>query len=598
MRIISIYILVFCLFSGTLSAQKHYFVRASGVASYSGASWAFGCKDLQKIVNKALAGDTVFVSAGEYKGGFTMKEGVTVLGGYTANTASPYERIYPGVATVAQQSILNGTGTQRVLNQPANYLLPTTWEGFVIQNGKTLPEEFGIGSIVYAQDESKDMVGIVYRYDKTTGDGMMLSMDEIQTQWGGYQKEIPAIDCIADPAMLQEDNDGAANTASIIEELGETNLDFTSPAYPVNGNYAAKWCDDLNVGSYSNWYLPAASDYHEIYQIKARLANKLSLQQAYWTSNQVGDLLAWAYYVDVDYKHKILKYKPVSTRAIHPFHSTGEPDDMNYAGAGVFLCKNGILQNCILRNNESATFGGGVFAAKGASVVGCLLYGNQALKEGSGIFAGANNADTTIILNNTITNNTGTTGAGLTTNSSSVKVVNTIVWGNTPANLTGTAQVNASWTEDPLFVDVPRANYLLQDASPCLLAGDIVPVLQRKASFNKDLKGFTRTVLQQGKWLVDIGAFQQGESDNPNSLAKMSDTTINVFPNPVKRGETIRIATTDDKAELRLWSLSGSLLSSSGFAGTITLAAPQVAGLYLLGVSISGKTTVTKLQVY
>ena len=71
--------------SAVVRGQNVYYVKpggSAGTAAASATSWATACADLQAVIGVANLNDTVFVAAGVYKGGFIMKEGVQVYGGF------------------------------------------------------------------------------------------------------------------------------------------------------------------------------------------------------------------------------------------------------------------------------------------------------------------------------------------------------------------------------------------------------------------------------------------------------------------------------------------------------------------------------------
>lgn len=75
-------------------------------------------------------GTTIWMAAGTYKESeYTIPTGVIVIGGFPANATSIIQRIYPGVATPAQLSILDGNYTHRVAT------VHGTLDGFVITKG-------------------------------------------------------------------------------------------------------------------------------------------------------------------------------------------------------------------------------------------------------------------------------------------------------------------------------------------------------------------------------------------------------------------------------------------------------------------------------
>src|SRR5690554_6896434 len=86
--------------------SKNYYVKMDGQPTLTGTTWGWASNDLQAVIDKALPGDVVHVAAGTYYGGFVMKEGVSVRGGYTANSSNPDERYE--MSESSHYSILDG----------------------------------------------------------------------------------------------------------------------------------------------------------------------------------------------------------------------------------------------------------------------------------------------------------------------------------------------------------------------------------------------------------------------------------------------------------------------------------------------------------
>ncbi|MDR0866621.1 MAG: T9SS type A sorting domain-containing protein [Candidatus Symbiothrix sp.] len=380
--------ILFLVLTLSCFAQKKYYVKPDGIPGLSGNSWSWATNDLREAVEKAVAGDIVYVAAGTYYGGFVMKEGVTVMGGYTANRDNPTERNNVMDTTdPAKQSILDGKGEQRVLTQYAPFTVPTTWEGFVIQNGNP-SVEFKIGNVIYSTTGDAKIAGILYKYDSATGAGMMFSVEESGKQWGGYEEAISGLPVDGTKESAGTDLAGLAHSETILSVLGDHSPDFSQEDYPLNGNYAAYWCDTLTTGGYTDWYLPSAGELQEVYDagVKAQLKNLgKNVTEGYWTSSHAGNALAWAYYFNSGYLHPALKYVRHTAGAIHPFTTPEQPDGIYFAGGGVFLSGNGILENCIVKNNTSTSRGGGVYVGRGGNLVNCLVEGNEA-PEGKEIY--------------------------------------------------------------------------------------------------------------------------------------------------------------------------------------------------------------------
>ena len=83
-------------------------------------------QDLQKALDLAVKGDTLFVQAGTFTGNFIMRNGVNVSGGWNEDFTeqTPYG------------TILDGDAKDRVLTQKEDFDVLTVWDNVTIQNGK------------------------------------------------------------------------------------------------------------------------------------------------------------------------------------------------------------------------------------------------------------------------------------------------------------------------------------------------------------------------------------------------------------------------------------------------------------------------------
>jgi hypothetical protein len=381
-----IYFICF-VFNFSLAAQKNYYVKQGGTQS-GGSSWRVPSGDLQVTIDKAAAGDNIYVAVGTYYGGFIMKEGVQVKGGYTANINNPTERYSLTETDPAKQSILDGGGIQRVLTQYAPFSKPTIWEGFVVQNGFT-SFEFKKGDVIYSSSGDKEAIGILYKYDSASGQGMMFGIKEIQKQWGGYGTELTELSTSADQESVRNDNSGFVNSGIILRALGDQSIDFSTEDYSLNGNYAAYWCDTITTGGYTGWYLPSGSDLQEVYDANINTIMRnwgKALDYGYWTGSQVENTLAWTYYFGDGNFHPSLKYVSHTVSAVCPFTASGQlPDSTSTFGGGVLLRGNGILKDCIVTNNQSPSKGGGVYVGVNGKLDNCTVNGNDA-PEGKEIY--------------------------------------------------------------------------------------------------------------------------------------------------------------------------------------------------------------------
>jgi len=130
------FLILSVVFWSLAATATNYYVKATGGNdSSSGEKWSEAFASIEKALLTAGSSDVIYVAAGVYTGNYEMKEGVTVLGGYPADASdgtTDANRVYPGKAAVAQQTILRPI-TGRALTQAAVFTESTLWEGFVIE---------------------------------------------------------------------------------------------------------------------------------------------------------------------------------------------------------------------------------------------------------------------------------------------------------------------------------------------------------------------------------------------------------------------------------------------------------------------------------
>lgn len=117
----------------TWASARRIYVSASAADFGEGSSWQTAMNDLTSALMSSQKGDTIWVAKGIYEGGFIMKEGVTVIGGFQEGENDLSQRTLPRFST--EQSILSGAGKYRVIEQTIDFQTPTKWDGFVITGG-------------------------------------------------------------------------------------------------------------------------------------------------------------------------------------------------------------------------------------------------------------------------------------------------------------------------------------------------------------------------------------------------------------------------------------------------------------------------------
>ena len=82
---------------------------------------------------------------------------------------------------------------------------------------------------------------------------------------------------------------GQANTTAIVNTQGI-------------GSYAAQLCNDLTVGSYSDWYLPSKDELNKLFLNRLAIGGFAALY-SYWSSSEYDAFFAWSqsFYNGVQY---------------------------------------------------------------------------------------------------------------------------------------------------------------------------------------------------------------------------------------------------------------------------------------------------------
>ncbi|MCH8880356.1 MAG: exo-alpha-sialidase [Planctomycetes bacterium] len=198
----------------------------------------------------------------------------------------------------------------------------------------------------------------------------------------------------------------------------------------------------------------------------------------------------------------------------------------------------------------SSTFGlGGGVVNSSFSVlllVNCSFEGNTAFLAGGGIFSRGNLGQTTVI-NCTLTGNSAESGGGIRGSglSNVLTVANSILWGNTPDQLSASnglatlsySDIQGGWSgegsnnidADPLFTSDASGELRPGPGSPCIDAGDSTAV---PPEITTDLLGHPRMADDPATEdtgfdkppIVDMGAYEYGSADcNNNGLPDAED---------------------------------------------------------------------------
>jgi parallel beta-helix repeat protein len=310
-----------------------------------------------------------------------------------------------------------------------------------------------------------------------------------------------------------------------------------------------------------------------------------------------------------------------------------------YTGGAAIAIGSGsplVENNTICYNNAEGGHGGGifVFGASNSTIRNNLIYKNQAFGGGAIAYFMA----TPLLMNNTITENSGTNHGGAScVIACTPKIVNTIIYGNSSpigeqfhfqsgaqasfynCNIEGgksafareftsggsfSGKYENTIDSDPLFSDTTEDNFHLTDESPCISTGaDSVMIGSTwYVAPDSDFDGNFRP--NPANTTPDMGALENptGYYNPPaalNEKAQYDENGVQLFqnyPNPFNSNSTIRFALpVQSDISLKLFNMTGRLVAilANGLAGpgehTVSLNAKGLAeGTYFYQLSREG----------
>ena len=118
------------------------YVKTTGDDSNDGLSWNHAKRTITAALNATTTSTKeIWVAAGTYVERVTMREGINVYGGFSAegNPKNELDGVNRDISNTLNdfKTTIDGNRGGRVLNQPGTfYNTETTWEGFIIQNGR------------------------------------------------------------------------------------------------------------------------------------------------------------------------------------------------------------------------------------------------------------------------------------------------------------------------------------------------------------------------------------------------------------------------------------------------------------------------------
>ena len=178
-----------------------------------------------------------------------------------------------------------------------NDVYVVTKDGELVDKSTAAADALGVALITANQriliekngEANTDIIKAAYEADAATNTGYKYFY------WGSYGTDVNDIVNCSDATVAKADFNGKANTAAIIA-TPDTDDKTT---YANMGTYCTKF-NEMS-GTYSDWYVPAAGQLHEIYtnvtDINAALekigGTKLDTSGSYWSSSGKSANLAW-----------------------------------------------------------------------------------------------------------------------------------------------------------------------------------------------------------------------------------------------------------------------------------------------------------------
>ncbi len=235
-------------------------------------------------------------------------------GNAVGNTScSSTDPSYPCFQVTVDQTAASNGWVQLMLNNNVGTRWVFTKTGLVSTNAGGIPnsQQLGVGEVVFASyTPSKLTLGQSYQggkiayIDKTGKHGLIAApYDQAPAYPNGIQWYNGS--WITTGATGTAIGTGQANTAAIVKAQGA-------------GSYAAKLCDDLVLGGYSDWYLPSKDELNQLYLNRTVVGG--FADSIYWSSSENDTIYTWFQGFGSDSaNYDYNKYLPFAVRAVRAF---------------------------------------------------------------------------------------------------------------------------------------------------------------------------------------------------------------------------------------------------------------------------------------
>jgi len=501
------------------------YVDAGAKSPYDGASWSTAFNDLQDALNVAQSGSEIWVAAGIYEpdrgtgareASFQLKNGVSILGGFSGTETRRYQRDATRNETILSGDLRSNDGPGSSNNDENSYHVvdgsrvndTAVLDGFTITAGNAngpLPADGDFGSYdrgggVHINRGGPTLINCIVRGNSSEyggggmycvhGSGLNLAdckfTDNAAQRGGGLCVRATAIPVALTGCVFSRNNASDADGGAILSHGGQLKL------------------------------------------IGCTISDNTAEKAGGGIQNEIGNMMV------------------ILSRFV---------DNMSGGGGGgvsnVFKSEL-MLTNCSFIGNSTASHGGAIDnMTSRAMLTNCIFAGNSAAKGGGAI--SNYDAGHLELANCTLTRNRANRAGGVSNNSmdtlpvGTARMDNSILWGNGDVGDSveaaqiqgGTIVANhcsvqgwmgglggiGNFDMDPLFVDFDGPdneigteddNLHLKPSSPCINAGDNNAVgvdasdLDADGNANEpvpfDFEGNTRIL----NGVVDIGAFESG----------------------------------------------------------------------------------------
>jgi len=554
-------LLLFCFLPIATQAQTTRYVKPAATGTGDGSSWANASGSIQNTINASASGDQVWIAAGTYLfwATLTMKDGVQVYGGFAGmetDTAQRQRSDLDGNGTIeawefTNATILDGQNVTQVLNQAADFIVETVWDGLTITGGRKTYLCKGGGAFIQVNGK---LVNCIINgnslYDSS-------SINSVSASGGGIYNDGGAIthclisgnSAIATSSYYSAfsagggvyNNQGIISNCTVSGNLagggsyggGIFNASGTINNCKISENSAGGRGGGIyNSGGIINNCTVSGNVAFGGTSYGGGVYNSLGIiNNCTVSGNSAGGTNANTISYGGGIYNAVGRINncTVSGNSVSGSHTYAH----SYSSGGGIYCTditNSIVSDCtvetnnVIQNGVIGSDGGGIYRG---TVSRCIVQWNNAGR-GGGLYE--SNAKNCLIVNNTgggayngtytnctfVENTTGLTGTG--------GAINCIFWKNTEAQTTtgnvtysaiqggypGTGNITLSNDNEnggAMFVNPAVGNFQLQAGSPCINAGSNSAL---STTDSLDLAGNPRIYDN----IVDMGAYEwQGTQD-------------------------------------------------------------------------------------